>query len=569
MNSLSFAHAENTGLKPVPRISKSDYVLACLVALITFLVFSPVLRHGFVDVWDDDIAITNNPDYNPPTLHKLLHYWVPPPHEEFYVPVTYTLWGLVAMIATAPATGGTIHFNALPFHAINLGAHTLGAALVFLILRQLVPNRWAAFIGTMLFALHPIQTEAVAWASSMYTPLCGMLSLAAIWQFLQYSNKIENGEKRSAYGHYAPATLFFLLALLTKPAAASAPLIVAAIEIGWRHRRPMALALPLGFWVLLAIPILLATKLGNPAAMVSSVEPWQKLLVALEAMTFYAYKIIWPAKLCPDYSRSPNWLLGHPIVWLTCLVPLGIFVLEWFLRRRLPWLIAATAAFVAALLPTLGLTTFAFQSFSTVADRYAYIALLPIALAVATILTRAPLRALAPVALVMIFGFSTLSLIQERHWQNSWTLFAYTIQANPDSRIVGGNAPFMLTAQIESHCTLSADELSQLADGLLQQKRSSLAAEMFHLAMSKGQVPQWADDHLAVALLQSEKLDEAQEVCRHAIERNPQDAAAHATLGNIYIRSDAARAAVEFRTAIAIDPNNADAKRALAALRPN
>src|SRR5882724_10964683 len=69
------------------------------VGFVTFLVFSPALRHAFLDAWDDNVAITQNPDYNPARLSTLLHYWVPPPHDKFFVPVQYTLWGLVAMAA--------------------------------------------------------------------------------------------------------------------------------------------------------------------------------------------------------------------------------------------------------------------------------------------------------------------------------------------------------------------------------------------------------------------------------------------------------------------------------------
>ena len=67
--------------------------------------------------------------------------------------------------------------------------------------------------------------------------------------------------------------------------------------------------------------------------------------------------------------------------------------------------------------------------------------------------------------------------------------------------------------------------------------------------------------------MQSEKLDEARQICREALARNPQDAAAHATLGDIYIRTDPAQAAAEYRKAIQIDPKNAEAKRGLAALQ--
>jgi len=118
-----------------------------------------VLGHAFLDAWDDNIAIMGNPDYNPATISKLVHYWVPPPRDEFFVPVMYTLWGLVSMGARSPVTGG---LNPAAFHALNLVAHSLAAVIVFLILRRLVGKTWAAATGALVFALHPIQAEAVA-----------------------------------------------------------------------------------------------------------------------------------------------------------------------------------------------------------------------------------------------------------------------------------------------------------------------------------------------------------------------------------------------------------------------
>jgi tetratricopeptide (TPR) repeat protein len=535
---------------------------ALLAGLITFAVFCPVLRHGFVDAWDDDIAITNNRDYNPPTLHKLLHYWVPPPHHQFYVPVTYTLLGLVAMVARSVTPDRTASFNPLPFHAINLGTHILSAVIVFLILRRLVAKPWAAFFGALVFALHPIQVEAVAWASSMYTPLCGMLGLAAVWQFLLYSDHRETANQHKARIHYVVATILFLLAILTKPAAASVPLIALAIEIGWLRRSWRTVALPLGLWVLLCVPIVLATTLANPPA-IHAPEAWQKIIIAVDAMAFYLYKIMWPTKLCADYGRSPYWVLGHPMIWLACVVPIVLF---FFIRQlHRPWLNAAAGVFMAGLLPTLGLANFDFQGFSTVADRFAYLPMLAIAMVAAMLVSRAALKVVLLPTLAAIIALGALSAAQLAHWQNVWTLFSHTIETNPESRIVAGDTRWLLTPRIEAHCTLSPAELARMADLLLQQKRSTVASDLYRLAMSRGAVPQSVHDNLALALFEDDKLREAQEACVEALRRDPTDAQAHTILGNVYLRTDPARAAEEYRRALRLDPGNLTAARGLAA----
>ena len=550
-----------------PAISgkRASAVLALATGLITLLVFIPVLRHSLADIWDDDTTIVHNPDFNPPRLANLLHYWVPPPKDEFYVPVHYTVVGLTSMLARSTSSNGVVVFNPMPFHAVSLVAHALAAVLVFLILVQLVDNPWAAFAGALVFALHPIQVEAVSWASTLYTPLSGMLGLAAVWQFLHCTRQWDLHNRRAARVHYAWASLFFVLAMLTKPAAASVPLIIAAIEIGWRKRRAISLALPLGAWLLLAVPIILATKMGSPAANVGHQEPWQRAVIALDAIAFYLGKIFWPLHLGIDYGRSPNSVLANPSGWWICLAPIVLIVLGRVLRVRAAWVGAAVGVFIAGLLPTLGLASFNFQAFSTVADRFAYLAMLAVAMSVAAITRRLPAKTLAPLLVVMAGALAALSVIQLRQWQNIWTLFASTIETRPDSRIVGSNIRFMLNPEAEAHCTLSAAQLGRLGDLLMGQRRSAQAAEVYEMAIAKGADDSGSYDRLADALLQSEKPLEAVRAARKAIELNPNDASAYVTLGDLSISSDPQKAADEYRQALRLDPGNARARRGLAA----
>jgi hypothetical protein len=548
---------------------RETFLFALAAALIPLIVFSPVLRHGFVDVWDDDTAITHNPDFNPPRLSSLLHYWVPPPKDQFYVPVTYTVLGLTAMAARSTAPGGAVIFNPAPFHAINMVAHALSAMLVFLILVQLVRGRWAAFAGAIVFALHPIQTEAVAWASTSYTPMCGVFSLASVWQFLRYSENLTQKNRGVARMRYAVASLFFVLAMLTKPAAASVPLILAAIEIFWRGRRAISLVLPLGVWLVLAIPVIVATKMGAPANTVGHFELWQRIIVALDAVAFYLWKIVWPVHLSADYGRSPNSVLANPLGWWTCAIPVALVAIAWLLRKREPWFGAALGVFVAALLPTLGFASFDFQTFSTVADRFAYLAMLGIGIVVAVLLARLSYRLVVSAAVAAVGGLGLLCNTQLPHWQNAWTLFAHTIETRPQSRIVGSNIGFMLTPELEARCTLPPAQLTRLGDLLLNQRRSGQAAAVYEMAIARGSRDAASYVRLATALLQSERLADAELAAQQALQIDPDEVAAYVTLGNIYIRTDVERAVKQYKKALSIDPLNAAARRGLAATGEN
>src|SRR5205823_5816266 len=119
---------------------------------------------------------------------------------------------------------------------------------------------------------------------------------------------------------------------------------------------------------------------GSVAPLVSV---WKRPLLAADALMFYLRQVFFPARLGFDYGRSPDWVLAHGRAWIAVGVLANAAIIIFFaLPRKAPAVIAA-AIFTAGLLPVLGLVPFDFQVYSTVADHYAYLAMLGPALAVA------------------------------------------------------------------------------------------------------------------------------------------------------------------------------------------
>jgi hypothetical protein len=490
---------------------------ALLLFLVTLGVFSPVLGHRFLGTWDDPIAIVHNPDYNPPRWRNLVHYWTKPPAKGlFYVPVTYTLWGVVAFVARHSAPAG-VPFDPSYFYAINWVAHAASAAMAYLVLGQLVRPAWAAWAGAAVFALHPIQVEAVANAWSMYTPLSAAFAFFAMWQYLRWSDRRRSEslhERSIAWRSYALACLGFALALLTKPTVATVPLMLAAIECGLRGRRLRDVIAPLAPWALAAVFLVWLDQRIPATGRVFVPEAWLRPLVPLDAIAFYLGKLLLPLHLCMDYGRTPWLIAGKPAIRLTWLIVLGMIVGAWAARRCWPIVATAFAVFVAGLIPVIGIVPFTFQYFSTVADRYVYLAMLGPALAVAAVLARlegrgvrvkavagalhadrsgsarllpsrgfgarsgstgaapSPLRfqaiALGGVAILAVLA--GLSVLQLRHWKDDWTLAAYTMTVNPRSMAAIGAFQSLFAAPSSStgagpawippgRCTLNRDEL--------------------------------------------------------------------------------------------------------------
>lgn len=414
-------------------------ILGLLLLLACTAVFGEIGKHGFVR-WDDEINVYRNPFLNPATLRNVGHFWagvgMGKASDTVYRPLVYTLYALIAPVAGAApylTDGQGAALVAWPFHAVSLLVHVLNVLLVFGLLRRIVRNDWAAFAGAALFALHPVQVEAVAWVSGLTDLLGAFFSLLALGAFLCYR---ETGQRTQ----FALATLWFVLALLSKPSAVILPLLALILD-HWILGRPWREGVRVvTWWLPLALADIIVTHHAEPVLMSGVVTAWWiRPLIAGDALAFSLCHLVWPVGLGIDYGRSPVVALANR-AWLSSLIVLALGVFVWPLRGRHPWLIASASLFAAALLPTLGLIPFRFQTFSTVADRYSYLALLGPALALAWGLAHLPERLPARARLVMgtvcaavLLLMSLGSALQVTYWQNSFALFGHALAVNPRS----------------------------------------------------------------------------------------------------------------------------------------
>ena len=467
-----------------------------LLFLLAFAAFSPVLTHPFLDSWDDTTAIVANPDYNPPRWTSLTHYWTQPPAKGlFYVPVTYTLWGLLAFLERGFGPAGS-PLRPMLFYGANLIAHASSGALVYLILCQLFRLRWAAWVGAAVFALHPIQVEAVANAWDLYTPLSAAFGFLAIWRYLVFSELAGSDDraKRSrARWNYAVAGLAFLCALLSKPTVAIVPFMIAAIELGMNRQSLRRVAIRLGPWLAVAAVVAWIDQRIPAAGRVYVPDAWLRPLVPLDAISFYLGKVLLPLRLCMDYGRTPWAIAGKPAVRVTCFITLGLISAAFALRRRWPIAVTGFTVFVVGLLPSLGLVPFTFQYYSTVADRYAYLAMLGPAIAVTALVSRYRTKWSLLVASITLTLLAVVSVAQMRHWEDDWKLAAYTLEVNPHSAAAAGTFQYLLGAATPNEsqeqigpprprCTLSSRERALAADRLTAGGFPDLGARCRRLA---------------------------------------------------------------------------------------
>src|SRR5438067_8590221 len=240
---------------------------AAVLAVACSAAFGRTAGHGFL-FWDDRAFIAENPLIAHPSAASLLALWTTP-LEDLYAPLTYTLWGLLAAVVGPKPWA---------FHLTNVALHALNGGLVFAVLRRLVTedDGRAALAGALLFALHPVQSEAVAWASETKDLLSALFSLLAIRQYLVFRER----ENRRAYLWASGA---FACALLAKPSAVVAPALLVILNRGI-HRRGWAGSLRglIPWFVAAAAFTLIAARVQPAAGHLHFASPiWLRPAIAL------------------------------------------------------------------------------------------------------------------------------------------------------------------------------------------------------------------------------------------------------------------------------------------------
>lgn len=535
-------------------------ILITSVLLLVAAIYAEVVTFEFLPFWDDDTNIHRNPLYSPLSWGSLLLFWKGP-FQQLYIPVTYSVWaGLVALSRLIAGTGLSVGpINAALFHGINLLAHLLSTAMIFVILRRLLGAQFsgtkisserilsAAAVGALTFAIHPIQVEAVAWVSGLRDLLGGALSLAAIALFLSWLDASSSRRKLCGF-RYAGATLLLLLAFGSKPGSVVTPALalLCGAWLLWSERRswmPLLWLLP---WFAFAVAEVLMTSRAQPAAELarSLVPLWARPLVAGDALFFYLWKLLWPCEpwgLCADYGRSPNSLFDHGILFWSWLIPFGVAVVLLVSKKSRLYLIPL-ALLVIGVLPTLGLIPFNFQVVSTVSDRYLYLAMLGPAVAMGLLISQASLRGALGVGGVLIPFWIVLTLLQLPQWASGAYFFPATLARNPTS----------WKSRHNYACTLDAQ--GKLAEALAQFQ------EAIRLRPSNAE----AYNDLALTYLKQGRREEAIQGFQQSLQVRATSGAARNLAAVLLLNGDPIQAARVYRLSMQIDPGDLQNQRALA-----
>lgn len=534
------------------------------IILLVLAIYAQSLFNDFV-FWDDPELIIDQPISHGLSIGNIVaaftHY-----DPDLYVPLTFISFQINHLI------GGLHPFI---YHLTNVFLHAGSAVLVGWVALLLFRNKSVALFTALLFAVHPINVEAVAWASARKDVLSSFFFLMSLGSFLQWRESHHRG-------WYAGSLLSFLCGLLSKVSVIPLPLILLLTE--WYRTKNISkdsLIVTLPFFALSMIFGIasLFGKAGGSQTMMA------KVLVGMQAVWFSLWHLIWPVGYSVIYPFDGDAVITRPGLLIAFFAVIVASAVAWIVRRRFPTVSFAWAWFLLLLAPSF-LTAGKGQNVVTTlyltSDRYVYLAAIGMFFAVAVGLFRVwngPVRVKQGIVIALVVLLGNLSAAQAGVWKNTGTLLRHALAAYPGSAIAHNNLGAYYDTLGESDA--AAREYAAALEGggtsdawfnagiaAMREKRTADAIIAFRRAVELRPTFPLAQLNLGALLTDAGQVEEAVDHLLAAQKLDPLTIAVYLNLGIALEKGgnevDAIRA---YERALQIDPGNAFAQERLKALR--
>lgn len=599
---------------------------ALLVITVAVLAaFSGTLGNQLVD-WDDEQLLITNDDYQGLSCSNL-RWMFTTGFGGHYQPLTWLSYAIETRWWGVNAAG---------FHFVNLLLHLATAIAFFFVARRLLhgalgaDRRMAdddfsigAAASALLFAVHPLRVESVAWATERRDVLSGFWLMLSVWFYLRAVQSvpvpaedapatpplekvggtpppIERGGLGRGYFFALGGSLpCFVMSLLSKATGMTLPVALLLLDVyplrrlraakdsNETHVMPrrvisekLLFAVPAGVAVILA-----AWAQRQAGAMWSLADHPHGLRIAqaFYGIVFYLWKSVWPANLVPLYEQRPEAAPLDPQNIIAALLVFAFTIALWRLRRRVPALLTAWAAYIVLLSPMLGLAQSGPQ---LVADRYSYIACMPWAIFAGGVVTKLWSRSSSAIswrrpAMAAVLFIATTSLIvstrgQTAVWKDSYTLWSTTLERRPDTPIAHANLAVILNKRgdferARKHALASLARLPGNRAGHLALARAAMelgdlptAERHLRIGIEIGDAVGKPDPalmvSLATALTRQQRYGEAEEIYHAVVVLQPSVAEWHYALaGFLASRGRFEESKASLDEVLRLEPNRVDA----------
>jgi tetratricopeptide (TPR) repeat protein len=443
-------------------------------------------------------------------------------------------------------------------HLTSVALHALNSILLFLALFSMTGARGSSAVVAMLFAVHPLNVESVAWIAERKNVLSTTFWMLSMWAYASYA-------RRGSLTLYLCAALLLALGLLAKPMLVTLPLVFLLLDywplnrIRWgkpraAKRAPSPSRRSIGFLIAEKLPLLAISIASSVATLhaqsrgISSTEALPLLSRIANAVVAYARylgKTGWPADLAMHYPHPymPK-MGGEPLeIWqiaaaATLVLALSVLAIA-AVRRR--YLLVGWFWFLGVLVPTIGLVQVGNQA---LADRYTYVPAIGLFLAASwagsewiarfRISHPGSTRALLVGVGVGIAALAVASWHQVGYWRDSVSLFEHTLAVAPKNPKIRYN----------------------LANEYRARGNTDAAIRNYRIALETDSKSVDALINLGNALRSKGELDAAIDVYQSALDREPRNANANNSLATaLRAKGDVDTAILRYRYAIALDPD--------------
>ncbi len=526
-----------------------------MIVALVLIAYIPAMRAGFI--WDDDVLLTNNPLIKSP--QGWWQVWCST-DQKFYFPVTWTTFWLEWRLFGMDATG---------YHVVNILLHAAGALLLWRALTRLaVPGAWW---GALLFALHPVNVESVAWISEHKNTLSLLFFLGTLLCYWR-------AEDANSRRWYWTAVGLFVLALLSKTTVVMLP-VVLLLCAWWRRGRvtsddwirtgPLFLLALVSGLATLWFQAQLPADMGTDSA-IGLHNPWLSAAMAGWTFWFYLFKTLFPIGLRPLYE-NPQLNAAVPLSYLPSAAWIGLLVVLWLYRRR--WArgpFGGVGFFLVMLFPVIGIAGVLVWRIPPLADHILYLPVIGIVALVAAVVPRH--RSYQAFAAVAVGGLAVLTWQQSRIYRDAKTYWLTAVERSPrhagahynlaavlmrEHRYAAAEEQFAQTVALRPNFVLAYLNWGTL---LAERGRAAEAVDKFERAVRLR--PRWPQIHynLALALSSLGQTREAIHQLEQTVVLTPDDAEVRYRFACLLINTgDLRRAATALRAVLRLNPAHAAA----------
>lgn len=506
--------------------------------LLGFAVFGASIGNDFV-TWDDAGLITENRDVQSMTPETLRHVFMSY-DPELYIPLTFVSYQIDHRIGgDAPAV----------YHATNLVLHILNALLACWLLSLLLGFGWLPILLGLFFLIHPLNAEAVAWASARKDVLSTFFLLSSLISYVEWRSR------RSAV-LFVVSMILFVLALLSKVMAVMLPVVLVLLDLLENRRDVKAMAAEKAPFFVLSLTFGIVALFGKTSVLASS-TPWQKMIMAAKSTLFYLEKFVAPYGLSFAYPYTKPVTILSADFFLPVVAVALLLATAWRLRERFKLALFGILFFLVTLVPT-------FANFSKgsdmyfASDRYAYVPMIGLLLALGVFVeewlhsaatvrgSSLRMKAVAVLSAGILVTFGVLAHAQALTWKSSDVLYRHALEYYPNSRAAHHNLGMELLqlgdpqgaiAEFDTATAIKDDPRTRVSKGaaLVALKRYPEAVAEYQTVIRMDPTQPDAYYGLGNIAYKIGNLQEAIRQYRQALAVRPEYTNALNNLGGIYI----------------------------------